>query len=738
MFNQMSDARVTFRAGSLLALLAFAVLAVAPLVACSGSGDGDGDSDDGGGATDPVSVSVADIQVRESDGSAVFVLRLSAAAESDVTVDFATLDYTALEDNDFQPQSASATIAAGVLEHNIGVPLVDDAMGEATEQFSLVLTNVGGGIVADAEAVATISDDDPLEAVVTYDAAWGSSGVFAQAATCAVCHRASAVGDTPAVMRYPNADGEDISPARQWRHSMMAHAFDDPYTQAKIQDEITLFADIAGFIEDKCLSCHAPMGRTAAHHSGEGLTDTDCALDDGCYRYDEAVADMESREGVSCTLCHQVRELNLGSAESFSGGYDVAANGDADALTIYGPYQNPHPGGSSAMQTHSGYTPQFGNHVTTSGHCATCHTLYTPTVDVDSGDVTANLFLEQAVYLEWQNSAYAAGQPQEMRCQACHMLDPEPGGYDTRIALTPNGSVNANWPERTPFFTHTMAGGNSYMLRVMKDNRELLGIGTSTSAAEFDTKIAQTRELLQQAASVTLADVSAGSTRLDIDATVANRTGHKLPTSYPSRRVWLHLAVHEGSGAKIFESGAPSATGRLSSDAASLQRDCLLVDKPEGFASDACYESHHDIIDHPSQVQIYESVMHDSNGELSHVLLHAAGYLKDNRIPPQGFTAAAAANIESLTLPVGVEGDADFNSAAAQEGSGTDIVHYRVDTAGAAGPFTVRARLLYQTVRPSFVWAMRSDAGRVNRFKALYERTPPVPEVLAEATLDIP
>jgi hypothetical protein len=130
--------------------------------------------------------------------------------------------------------------------------------------------------------------------------------------------------------------------------------------------------------------------------------------------------------------------------------------------------------------------------------------------------------------------------------------------------------------------------------------------------------------------------------------------------------------------------------------------------------------------------------MHDSNGDLSHVLLHAAGYLKDNRLPPKGFTASAAQDLEPLTLPVGVGGDGDFNSAAGEEGSGTDVVHYRVDIGDATGPFTVRSRLLYQAVRHSFVWSMRTDLGRVNRFKAMYERTPPVPEVLAEATLVVP
>ncbi|UCE88936.1 MAG: hypothetical protein JSW10_11595 [Pseudomonadota bacterium] len=42
------------------------------------------------------------------------------------------------------------------------------------------------------------------------------------------------------------------------------------------------------------------------------------------------------------------------------------------------------------------------------------------------------------------------------------------------------------------------------------------------------------------------------------------------------------------------------------------------------------------------------------------------------------------------------------------------------------------APVLYQAVRPSFVQGMHTDAGRVNRFKVMYQKTPPVVETLPE------
>ena len=62
-------------------------------------------------------------------------------------------------------------------------------------------------------------------------------GVFTGAETCAGCHSASTDQDPgiAALMHFPLQDnGEDVSPPIQWQHSMMAHAFNDPYLQTDV------------------------------------------------------------------------------------------------------------------------------------------------------------------------------------------------------------------------------------------------------------------------------------------------------------------------------------------------------------------------------------------------------------------------------------------------------------------------------------------------------------------------
>ena len=158
------------------------------------------------------------------------------------------------------------------------------------------------------------------------------------------------------------------------------------------------------------------------------------------------------------------------------------------------------------------------------------------------------------------------------------------------------------------------------------------------------------------------------------------------------------------------------------------------MNKLDGFDSSLCYEPHRDVITDATQVAIYETVLGDVNGSITHTLLRGARYLKDNRIPPVGFTNSKAATIEVQTIPSGVAGDGDFNCVAAAEGCGADSVHYQVDISGEAGPYAVETHLLYQATQPGFVDGMHTTGDRVNRYKVMYDAVPPSVEVLATAT----
>lgn len=660
-----------------------------------------------------VEVGVYSATIVEGADDLEFVISLAETSPATVSVDFATVAGTAVDGEDYSAKSGVVQFAPGERRKFITVPVVENTStgGASSKQLQLVLSQPQYAFFGVNTATGTIIDSDAMAMETAYNARWGAVGAFTNAAKCGeACHKTNG-----ADMSF---DGKDISPGTQWRHSVMANSFNDPYWQAAVQDESETFPALSGFIEDTCTSCHAPMGRTHAHQANSNLDS------DGYYRFDQAKNENHAREGVSCTLCHQIANINLGAEQSFSGKYIIADSSDADYKRIYGQYAGP-VGNNMNMQT--GHRPTEGPHVAESALCATCHTLYTPALDPETGMPSGIDFLEQGPFLEWQNSDYATAVP-ATHCQDCHM--PEPAeGYQTAISLRPPHAPG----DRTPYGQHSLLGGNAHLLEILRDYRTELGIDGATTADGFNEQIALTRTFLGSAATVFVSEPEQVGNQLNFAVEVTNETGHKLPSSYPSRRAWLHVTVKNGGGNVIFESGKPDARGYISTDQARLKADCMSKEKLDGFNSSLCYEPHRDLIDDPSQVAIYETVLGDTHGTITHTLLLGAQYLKDNRIPPAGFTNARAETIEPQTIPSGVDGDSDFNCVAAAEGCGADTVRYQVNTVGQAGPYSVEVSLLYQATQPGFVDGMHTHGDRVNRFKVMYDAVPPSVEVLATA-----
>jgi len=676
-------------------------------------------------APPPVQAGIYKSTVVEGADDLEFVISLATASTVTVSMDYAAADGTAMAGIDYSDANGNLQFAPGELRKFISVPILNNpaAATGTSKNMQLVLSNPQNAVLSIDTGAGTIVDSHAMSTDSTFDHNWGTVGVFSEAVECAGCHQSDG-----SIMQYTNPEvtlsTNDISSSTQWKHSVMANAFNDPYWQAAVEDEVESFPHLSGFIEDTCTTCHAPMGRTHAHQ-----TNTDLDADD-YFRFDTAKTQNHSREGVSCTACHLMQDNG-----TFSGGYIISDT----SKDIYGPYDNPR-AGTMSNGTQIGYTPVKGVHVESSAFCASCHTLYTPALDPDTGLPSGpntglpsadKGFLEQGTYLEWQNSVYATG-AQPVQCQDCHMPVPS-DTYKTRISTMPRGNPTQ---EREPYAQHTLVGGNTHLLEILRDYRTELGISGSTTIEGFDDQIALTQNFLGGAASIAISAPAVVGSKLNFDIAVTNNAGHKIPSAYPSRRTWLHVTVKDNSGNVIFESGKPDSRGYISTDEARLKSDCMSKNKLDGFDSSLCYEPHRDVISDPSQVAIYETVLGDVNGNITHTLLQGAQYLKDNRIPPAGFTNSKAATIETQTIPSGVAGDNDFNCGAGtvNEGCGVDSVHYQVNIAGQTGSYTVETRLLYQATQPAFVDGMHTDADRVNRFKVMYDAVPPSVEVLATAT----
>lgn len=477
--------------------------------------------------------------------------------------------------------------------------------------------------------------------------------------------------------------GQDVSIGSDWRASMMANSSRDPYWQASVRREALAHPTASGPIQDECSTCHMPMARYRAHVSGrEGRIFPHLpAMRGGAGAPAPTRAGRLAADGVSCAMCHQIQPDRLGSEESFVGGFVVDSVTPAGDRTVFGPFAVDS-GRTRLMHSASKFRPRQSAHVQSSELCATCHTLYTHTLD-DRGNVIGEL-PEQVPYLEWRHSDY----PGEESCQSCHMPVVEDPVPVTGVMGQPRDSVNR----------HVFRGGNFFMLRMLNRYRNQLGV--TAQPQELAGAARRTVDHLEtRAARLILEETRLRDGRLEAELRVRNQAGHKLPTAYPSRRAWLHVTIRDRGGRVVFESGALRADGSIAGNANDADADR--------------YERHHTEISDPDQVQIYEAIMADPEGEVTTGLLEAIRFVKDNRVLPRGFDKEEAE--EDIAVQGAAMEDRDFT------GSG-DRIRYSVDLGDAPGPYRVEAELWYQPI--AFRWArnlLQQDAPEIDRFVSWYD-----------------
>ena len=114
----------------------------------------------------PARIRVADARAKEDkDASLDFAVTLSRAASGPVSVDYATADGTAAAGADYTAASGTLTFAPGETAKTVSVALLDDAVDEGKETFTLTLSNPRGAYLRKMhrEAKGVIRNDDPLQ-----------------------------------------------------------------------------------------------------------------------------------------------------------------------------------------------------------------------------------------------------------------------------------------------------------------------------------------------------------------------------------------------------------------------------------------------------------------------------------------------------------------------------------------------------------------------------------------------
>lgn len=196
-------------------------------------------------------------------------------------------------------------------------------------------------------------------------------------------------------------------------------------------------------------------------------------------------------------------------------------------------------------------------------------------------------------------------------CQDCHM--PDQLGFGT--------SLGAPFFERPDVPQHSFVGANTWVIDAVRALFPDLETGLSPESAA--AMKARNTIMLEQASDLELTQ--------DVDLLVArviNQCGHKLPTGFPDgRRVWINVQFFDVADALLAEHGAYDfATGTLLGTTDTTIFEVIL-------GIDAAQAATTGLPEGPTQ----------------HFFL-ANQILKDNRIPPTGFTNIAARR--SQTQPV--------------------------------------------------------------------------------------
>jgi len=243
---------------------------------------------------------------------------------------------------------------------------------------------------------------------------------------------------------------------------------------------------------------------------------------------------------------------------------------------------------------------------------------------------------------------------------------------------------------------HSLHGINAFAGAFFEQFPWLLGVGRGDPMTGLANGPVNTASVAQMAATetaevaITSFDVENGTAFAEVS--VANLTGHKLPSGVGFRRAFLEFAVL-ADGKPVWISGGTGANGVIGTEEAGA-----FVPLPSEFWTGNAYQPHYATITDQNQVQIYEEVAADSKGDITSSFLALRNVLKDNRLQPRGWSPTGPD--AAITGPAGAASDdSDY-----RDGSGADRIRYVAELpAGTSGRITARATLYYQAIPPHYL-----------------------------------
>jgi len=545
-------------------------------------------------------------------------------------------------------------------------------------------------------------------------------------------------------------------------------------------------------VTNTCLSCHGAMGQRQLFSDAQKNSNLDPNFKVDYFYHHEALNKKElkrqkkqhyaeytkygalAREGISCMICHHMDAPDAEAVKTWSpesgwitseadktlafnlfyhstGRYNPGA-----ADEVFGPFKDV---SILPMQNALNVTPIKNDYISDSQMCGNCHTINLPNIgapvpaepsvlDAAAAETPFADYshsIEQATFLEWQNSAFAAvdenGNATDsfQSCQQCHM----PSGFEsidgkikidplvTQIASIQDSSYSESGhtisnkdldiPLRDNYKRHTHVGLNVFLLSMVDQFSELLGVqktdymtGSENGAQlAIDSMIQQAQQetvgvdISEAVASKVHEDGQLKGVSLKAKVTVTNKTGHRFPSGVAFRRAFIEFTVKNKEGKIVWQSGGTNGVGVIvkGHDSQEPLITEFLPNKNE-------YQTHYTTITSENQVQIYEELNLNAHDEFTTSFVHRVTDVKDNRLLPRGwkesqfFKDQGKVMLEYMeaTDPHGLAtNDPDYQSGNNLDFAGQDSLYYKISLPNDEDlslPLSVTATLYNQSIPP--------------------------------------
>ncbi|MEO0835467.1 MAG: Calx-beta domain-containing protein [Cyanobacteria bacterium J06642_3] len=122
-------------------------------------------------------ISVSDLSLNEGNANktATVTVSLDKSGTEAITVNYKTLDNTAVSELDYQAVEGKITFNPGQTTKTIKIPIIGDLLNEADESFYFQIKDAVNAKINNTQAEATLGNDDPLPQIEIKDAAVLSS-----------------------------------------------------------------------------------------------------------------------------------------------------------------------------------------------------------------------------------------------------------------------------------------------------------------------------------------------------------------------------------------------------------------------------------------------------------------------------------------------------------------------------------------------------------------------------------